>query len=471
LPSILRIDTYFEILLGQHPTRHFTHVEFDPDKMKGTLGELRDTYGIYFRGNPFNNSVEDEQDITNFRVISDYMTSLLQSWISNREFFIVQPNQLAFFGTQLVLISRQLNVIAETVNEVRFTLDSVFIGPNERQSLLFIFKDRSLPPMFLEDMLVEIENFVTNEGPQLLRDGGKISVTNNILPVVRSLKNLVIQAHDPANKDKVPDGFRTARVRRSLDDLRDQLGELIRLTEQVEQQVPLAEDKLAISGISEPIQDKDDEANWVFSVYGSAFDPAIEAFAHSLVAERAHVEFYSAERIDVTVDPIEYGWTTNSSHDITIINSDGESATLLGALSWNGTVLAAAPKYTVPTVNGTAATSLPTRSAPKNYPFTIDAGGANAAPRASAASVDTPARAPVAAAPVATASAPAATAADAPAAPASPAVTQDQIAGLQKQIDELKASHESGIQKLADKMTELFGGKSKDKDKKGKDED
>ena len=142
LPSILRIDTYFEILLGQHPTRHFTHVEFDPDKIKGTLGELRDTYGIYFRGNPFNNSVEDEQDITNFRVISDYMTSLLQSWISNREFFIVQPNQVAFFGTQLVLISRQLNVIAETVNEVRFTLDSVFIGPNERQSLLFIFKDR-----------------------------------------------------------------------------------------------------------------------------------------------------------------------------------------------------------------------------------------------------------------------------------------------------------------------------------------
>jgi len=452
LPSILRIDTYFEILLGQHPTRHFARVEFDPDKIKGTLGELRDTYGIYFRGNPFNNSVEDEQDITNFRVISDYMTSLLQSWISNREFFIVQPNQLAFFGTQLVLISRQLNVIAETVNEVRFTLDSVFIGPNERQSLLFIFKDRSLPPMFLEDMLVEIENFVTNEGPQLLRDGGKISVTNNILPVVRSLKNLVIQAHDPANKDKVPDGFRTARVRRSLDDLRDQLGELIRLTEQVEQQVPLAEDKLAISGISAPVPDNEDPPKWVFSVYGSAFDPAIEAFAHSLVAERAPIEFYSAERIDVTVDPSGYGWAQNSSHDITITNSDGESATLLGALNWDGTTLTAAPKYTAPAANTAVAPRPAFRAAAKSRSVVIETGTGEAAPTAPAA-------------PAAVAAAPA------PAAPAPPAVTQDQIAALQNQIDELKASHESGIQKLADKMTELFGGKNKDKEKKSKDDD
>ena len=77
LPSILRIDTYFEILLGQHPTRNFDKVQFDPDKIGGTLGELRSTYGIKFRGNPFNNSIEDEQDITNFRVISDYMTSFV----------------------------------------------------------------------------------------------------------------------------------------------------------------------------------------------------------------------------------------------------------------------------------------------------------------------------------------------------------------------------------------------------------
>ena len=84
-------------------------MQFDPDKVAGTLGKLRDTYGIYFNNNPFNNSVEDEQDITNFRVISDYMTSLMQSWIANRNFFMSRTSAPAFFGTQLVLISRQFN--------------------------------------------------------------------------------------------------------------------------------------------------------------------------------------------------------------------------------------------------------------------------------------------------------------------------------------------------------------------------
>src|SRR5262249_49665375 len=228
LPSILRIDTYFNILLGQNPANPPAGgIEFDPDKIKGTLGELRDTYGIFFSGNPFNNSVEDEQDITNFRVISDYMTSLMQSWIANRNFFFVRPNQQAFFGTQLVLISRQFNVISETVDEVRFALDSVFIGPNERQTLLLDFSDPGLAPMFLEDVLEEIKKFTLHEGPQLMRDGGKISVTNNVLPVVESLLNLVEQAHVPTNIDDLPDGFKTARVRNSLHALTAQIDALL----------------------------------------------------------------------------------------------------------------------------------------------------------------------------------------------------------------------------------------------------
>src|SRR5262249_15209840 len=142
-----------------------SQVQTDPDKVDGTFGTLRDTYGIYFRknnqGNPFSNSIQDEQDITNFRVISDYMTSLLQSWISNGQFFLLgDATQPAFFGTQLVLISRQFSVIAETVSEVRFAFDSVFIGPSERQTLLLVFRDsKKFPPIFLEVLLQEIVDF------------------------------------------------------------------------------------------------------------------------------------------------------------------------------------------------------------------------------------------------------------------------------------------------------------------------
>ena len=326
LPSILRIDTYFGILLGQKPTKTQA-VQFDPDKITGTLGELRDTYGIYFTNNQFNNSVGDEQDITNFRVISDYMTSLMQSWISNRAFFRLGTKAPAFFGTQLVLISRQFTVIAETVNEVRFALDSVFIGPNERQALLLEFSDQAFAPMFLEDVLNEVEGFASDEGPRLLRDGGKISVTNNILPVVQSLQNLVEEAHEPSNINVLPDGFKTARVRNSLDDLNDQLEALVVLIQQVEQRVPPAEDKFAITGIKQ----FSSEDTFELSIVGNGFDPGATVSFNPAPQSGAHVpkpEFYSSQRIDFDASGLSKG-----HYDITVTNPNSESATLTNAIT------------------------------------------------------------------------------------------------------------------------------------------
>jgi hypothetical protein len=328
LPSILRIDTYFGILLGQKPTK-VQAVQFDPDKITGTLGELRDTYGIYFTNNQFNNSVGDEQDITNFRVISDYMTSLMQSWIANRDFFRLGTKAQAFFGTQLVLISRQFTVIAETVNEVRFALDSVFIGPNERQALLLEFTDQALAPMFLEDVLNEVEGFASDEGPRLLRDGGKISVTNNILPVVQSLQNLVEEAHEPLNINVLPDGFKTARVRNSLDDLNDQLEALVVLIQQVEQQVPPAEDKFAITGIKH--SPALGQRLPLLSIFGNGFDPSATV---SFISESGsvipgtHSDFYSSQRIDSDATGL-----TKGQYDITVRNANNESATLANAIT------------------------------------------------------------------------------------------------------------------------------------------
>jgi len=245
-PSILRANTYFKILLGNQSLRFSEkpRIEADPDLIGGTLGSIRDIYGIYFlengRDNLFSNSVDDEADITNFRVISDYMTGLLQSWLANGQYFVLSTTRLpAFLGTQLVLISRQLGVIAETVNELRFALDSVFIGPNERQTLLLEFEDSSdLPAMYLEDVLTEIESSVSEELPRLIKDGGRIAINNNLLPVVQTLMNMVQGAQDPLNLDALPDGFKTARVRHALDDLSDQLTQLFTLGQQVGMDIP-----------------------------------------------------------------------------------------------------------------------------------------------------------------------------------------------------------------------------------------
>jgi hypothetical protein len=339
LPSILRINTYFEILLGQDiknlPT---SGVQLDPDQVGGTLGKIRKIYGIYFEGNPFNNSVEDEQDITNFRVISDYMTSLCQSWIENRRFFKVESKQPAFFGTQLVLISRQFNVISETVNEVRFALDSVFIGPNERQTLLLKFPDSSkFPSMYLEDVLDEVDSFVSDEGPRLLRDGGKISVTNNIFPVVKELKEMIWQTRNQTDKD-VPKGFTTARVRRAMDDLHGQLDQLLKLTKQVEQKLPIPLYALTIQDILGSASSSTGDAYTItLSIIGSAIDPRAQVTFESGTAVIFPTVFFSAERIDASFDTNDPDALDNAQHTVTITNPNGELATATFTYDWDST--------------------------------------------------------------------------------------------------------------------------------------
>lgn len=250
-PSILRVNTYFNILLGSGKQIHFDsdpRVESNPDRITGTLGELRDLYGIWFekrdptthdlRNNPFSNSVEDEQNITNFRVISDYMTSLLGTWIANGRYFELKVTKApAFLGTQLILMSRQFNVIVETVNELRFTLDSVFIGPNERQQLLLDFGS-TLPSMYLEDVLREIETFMSDEGPRLIRDAGRIGIRQNLMPVIETYIEMVTAAKSPGNHSEIPDGYYTARVQNALDDLKTQLSYVQALATQVGMRLP-----------------------------------------------------------------------------------------------------------------------------------------------------------------------------------------------------------------------------------------
>lgn len=234
-PRVARVNQYFSLLLGATtfptspaPAPNSSLTPTDPDQVGGTLGNLRDELGLNFTTQDFVNSVDDEQDLSNFRVLSDYVTSLAQSWVNNLGFFGLTTTT-PFFGTQLVLLSRQLSVVAESVDEVRFTLDSVFIGPAERQTLQLNFTG-SDSPLFLEDLLTWIQGFASEEGPRLVQDGGKFGVQNTFLPVAQQLQRLVTEAQDPnpANAG-LPRGFHTSRVQRALQELGDELTELVRL--------------------------------------------------------------------------------------------------------------------------------------------------------------------------------------------------------------------------------------------------
>jgi len=255
-PRVARVDQYFSLLLGQayKPNPNSNLFTTDPDRISGTLGALRDELGLWsinapttppFPANnaPLINTVEDEQNVTNYRLAVDYITSLAVSWINNQQFFGL-TSQTPFFGTQLVVLSRQLSVVADTVNEVRFTMDSVFITPSDRQTLQINFPPTVVLPanprrtqqttdttvssdgLFMEDVLTWIQNFACEEATSLIQEGGKFAVSNSVLPMAVRLRNLVLGTMQAANAGDLPDGFNTARVQRSLGDLSRQLDEL-----------------------------------------------------------------------------------------------------------------------------------------------------------------------------------------------------------------------------------------------------
>jgi hypothetical protein len=87
--------------------------------------------------------------------------------------------------------------------------------------------------MFIEDLLSWTQAFAKDEGPQLIQNSGKLGVGDGFLPIVDKLHRLVMEAHDPVKQGKLPDGYRTIRVKNSLHDLERQLAELKRLAEGV----------------------------------------------------------------------------------------------------------------------------------------------------------------------------------------------------------------------------------------------
>jgi hypothetical protein len=235
-PRITRVNQYFNLLLGSntfplYPIAGSALGQTDPDQVSGTLGNLRDELGVSFTGQDFVNSLEDEQNLSNFRIISDYITSLAQTWLNNVSFLGLNTTA-PFWGTQLLLLSRQLSVVAEMVDEVRFTLDSVFIGPSERQTMQLNFSGVSpaIAPIYLEDLLTWIQTFASDEGPSLIQNGGKFGVQNTFYPVALQLVNIVTNV--PANTG-LPPGFYTPRVQLAISDLLNQLRALQNLAAKI----------------------------------------------------------------------------------------------------------------------------------------------------------------------------------------------------------------------------------------------
>jgi hypothetical protein len=285
-PRVARVDELFLQLFGTDDVDDLD----DTEDLDGQLGLLRERFGLERK---FVNTIDEEQNLTNYLIVADNTISLRVSWEQQKKFFDLDATDV-FLGTQTVLLSRALAVVAESVEETYFVMDSVFLGSAERQVLeLHFINNPELPAIFLGDLLSWVETFATDEGPRLIRDGGKDGVIEAFSSTAEKLRDLVA-ATAALSGSGLPASFRTARVKRALEELRDQLENVSDLAEQIRRE-PVSPPVVLLVSPSE--SETEDDVR--LTVLGSGFQLGMAIDAVKLVLVSDSETKISSDSVDV----------------------------------------------------------------------------------------------------------------------------------------------------------------------------
>ncbi|WUJ70482.1 hypothetical protein OG809_35965 [Kribbella soli] len=153
--------------------------EIDPDSVPGQLGALRDRFGL---DDDHVNTVDEEKQRTSFWTLVELVTDLQRSWALRRTDFTLGQGS-GFLGTDLVQISRLLAAASEQVDEFEAVLDSVLVSGAERQTVIL---DRGTG-LTLDDLTQWLRVFVTEDGPNIIRDTGRDGLVSSFTPTVIDL--------------------------------------------------------------------------------------------------------------------------------------------------------------------------------------------------------------------------------------------------------------------------------------------
>lgn len=153
--------------------------EIDPDTVPGQLGALRDRFGL---DDDHVNTVDEEKQRTSFWTLVELITDLQRSWDLRRLDFTLGAGN-GFLGTDLVQISRLLAAASEQVDELEAVLDSVLVSGAERQTVVL---DRATG-LTLDDLTQWLRVFVTQDGPNIIRDAGRDGLVSSFTPTAIDL--------------------------------------------------------------------------------------------------------------------------------------------------------------------------------------------------------------------------------------------------------------------------------------------
>ena len=245
-PRIQRVNELFRLLVGEN-RKSFN---INPDLVQGQLGTLRQRFALT---RDQVQTVDEERIVTNFRIIVEQVLALQASWYTDRKLLAGVTSQTSL-GTILIRTSRALEAVCESVNDLTFALDSVYVDAAQRQVVELRFADLkvkdvpTLPlrgnppaaapvelgpheaPIFLSDLLDWVFRASRDEGPKIIQDAGKQGIFA-FQPVLNTLRILVRATGQVAReRNDLPAGLRTPRVGRAIKVLAAQLDEAANLT-------------------------------------------------------------------------------------------------------------------------------------------------------------------------------------------------------------------------------------------------
>ena len=244
-PRIQRVDELFRLLVGENRKS----ININPDLVQGQLGILRQRFGLT---RDEVQTVDEERIVTNFRIIVEQVLALQNSWYTDRTLLSGVSSRTSL-GTILIWLSRGLEAVCESVNDLTFSLDSVYVDAAQRQVVELRFADllvKDVPvvplrgnppkttrvllepdeaPMFLSDLLDWVLRASQDEGPRIIQDAGKQGIFA-FQPVLNTLRTLVRATGQLAReRNDLPAGMRTPRVGRAIKVLAAQLDEAANL--------------------------------------------------------------------------------------------------------------------------------------------------------------------------------------------------------------------------------------------------
>jgi hypothetical protein len=241
-----RVDLIFARLTGFDPGDGDVAGLVTATTVGGHLADLARELGI-FTGSV--NTLDEERNQTSFITLVDWIAGLLASWEDQRVELDPWSGHNAFLGSTLTVLGGQLAALADQVEEVKVSLDSVLIDAGERQALRL-----ADPPITLDGLLTWIEEFALYEGKRVIDVGGRAGILTAFLPTVEKLYEAVNVAIGWTPQERtsrarrgslgrgrgatgggsdgpvqfgcggiLPTGFETARVRVAFESLQDRL--------------------------------------------------------------------------------------------------------------------------------------------------------------------------------------------------------------------------------------------------------